>query len=104
MRRKLIPALMLILLAIPAIAADHGAWRNGRPIRVMTQNLYVGADVFRIQEAATPEQVPFVAAEIYETFLATDIGSRAERIAPCARARDTRNLRIFPSGASRSSR
>jgi endonuclease/exonuclease/phosphatase family metal-dependent hydrolase len=47
----------------------------------MTQNLYVGADLFRILEAQAPEDVPFVVAEIFQSILETDFPERAAGIA-----------------------
>jgi endonuclease/exonuclease/phosphatase family metal-dependent hydrolase len=76
-------AVIAFLLALPALAqaADRGQTRNSRPIRVMTQNLYVGADIFRVFQAQTPEEVPFVVAGIWQTIEDTNFPERAARIA-----------------------
>lgn len=50
-------------------------------LSVMTQNLYVGADLFKILEAAAPEDVPLKAAEIFSDIQATDFRQRAAVIA-----------------------
>jgi endonuclease/exonuclease/phosphatase family metal-dependent hydrolase len=73
----------MFLLVLPALAqaADRGQTRNTRPIRIMTQNLYVGADIFHVLEAETPEDVPFVVAGIWQTIEDTDFPERATRIA-----------------------
>jgi endonuclease/exonuclease/phosphatase family metal-dependent hydrolase len=49
-------------------------------LKVMTQNLYVGADLFKILNGA-PEDVPLNAAEIFSDIQATDFHQRAEAIA-----------------------
>jgi len=82
--KRTVPFLMTLLLVTstspPALATDVFL-RPGTPSRVMTQNLYVGADVFRILEAQTPEEVPFVVAEIFQTILDTDFLDRAAGMA-----------------------
>ncbi len=83
MRRVVVRGVLFVLLAVfPAIAfaADHGIAHNGAPVRVMTQNLYVGADILRILQAQTPEQIPFVVAAILQTVRDTDFRERAGRI------------------------
>ena len=71
-----------LLLSFGAVtrADDQNELRAG-PLKVVTQNLYVGADIFRIFEAQTPEDIPFVVAEILGTVFATDFPERAEAIA-----------------------
>lgn len=83
MRRTLKLALIVSLLFLPllALAADRGRTRNVRPIRVMTQNLYVGADIFHVLEAQTPEEVPFIVAGIWQTMEDTNFPERAASIA-----------------------
>jgi hypothetical protein len=62
--------------------ADTAPEENGYAghLKVMTQNLYVGANLFKILEGA-PEDVPFNAAEIFGDIQATDFHQRAEAIA-----------------------
>jgi len=76
-------ALIASVLVLPwvAHAADQGKTRHVLPIRVMTQNLYVGADIFRVFEAQTPEEVPFAVAGIWQTIQDTNFPERAARIA-----------------------
>lgn len=83
MRHTTTVALMAFLVALPVVsqAADRGQTRNAAPIRVMTQNLYVGAEVMRILQAQTPEDVPFIVAEIWQTIHDTDFAERAIRLA-----------------------
>lgn len=75
--------LMLALLMVagavsPALAAD-----TGPKINVMTRNIYLGADIFRVVDAAQtdPSSIPFVVAGVYQTMLYTNFWARAEAIA-----------------------
>lgn len=81
-------SLLIALLISPAVvrAADGGAdqaWSRSLlgSVEVVTQNLYTGADIFRILEAETPEDVPVVVAEILQTVLDTNFPERAEALA-----------------------
>jgi hypothetical protein len=49
-------------------------------VKVMTRNLYLGADIFKIAEAA-PANIPYVVAEVFNTMLYTNFWARAEAIA-----------------------
>lgn len=74
---------LAVSLASAAAAADRGAGPEQRAGRldVMTRNLYVGADIFRIFDAETPEDVPVVVAGILQTVFETDFPARAEALA-----------------------
>ncbi|MCE9670061.1 endonuclease/exonuclease/phosphatase family protein [Myxococcus stipitatus] len=48
---------------------------------VMTRNIYLGGDIFRLAAAQTPEQVPAVAAQLYQTVQATNFPERAKALA-----------------------
>ncbi|MCB2148212.1 MAG: endonuclease/exonuclease/phosphatase family protein [Deltaproteobacteria bacterium] len=52
-------------------------------VKVMTRNLYLGADIFRVVEAAQtdPKSIPLVVADVFETVQATNFYDRAEAIA-----------------------
>lgn len=69
--------------ASSATAADRGGrgHGHGRDVTVMTRNLYVGVDLFRIAAARTPAEVAVVAAAMWRTAQETDFPSRAELIA-----------------------
>lgn len=58
----------------------HKSNRLGK-IQVMTQNLYVGADLLRIINAASPEQVPIAVAQTLAVIKQTNFIERAEVIA-----------------------
>jgi hypothetical protein len=72
--------LCLIILLAPvssSLACDE------IKIKTMTRNLYLGADIFKVVEAAQtdPSQVPYAVAEVYQTMLFTNFWARAEAIA-----------------------
>ncbi len=50
-------------------------------IRVMTYNVYIGADIFQLLGAGSPEEVPIVAAQVFSDIQTTDFFQRAESIA-----------------------
>lgn len=81
-RKRLTTSLVLALalLVVGQSWAHEDRARSGQ-IRAMTQNLYVGADLFRILSVAAPEQVPPVVAEILGIIHQTDFQSRAKAIA-----------------------
>jgi endonuclease/exonuclease/phosphatase family metal-dependent hydrolase len=71
----------LVLGATPLATADEhpGQQVATGNLKVMTQNLYVGADLFKILDPSNP--VPVNAAEIFSDIQATDFWQRAEAIA-----------------------
>ena len=80
--------LVVALLVTPAAvwAGDgHGLERASGgllgQVGVVTQHIYIGADIFRISDAETPEDIPFVVAEILGTVVETSFPQRAEAIA-----------------------
>jgi len=81
MRRTAVLAAVLAVLlpSLATVASAHGL-QAGR-VEVMTRNLYVGADIFRVFDAETPEEVPIVVAGILQTVFETDFPSRAEALA-----------------------
>ena len=50
-------------------------------VTAMTWNVYVGADVDRVLAAESPEQVPLLVAEAFQTLIATNFPERAAAIA-----------------------
>ncbi|MEJ2052190.1 MAG: hypothetical protein P8Y60_20550, partial [Calditrichota bacterium] len=84
---RLLIGLMLALVLVagavsPALAAGKDTVK-GPKINVMTRNLYLGADIFKVVDAAQtdPTSVPFVVAQVYQTMLYTNFWARAEGIA-----------------------
>jgi endonuclease/exonuclease/phosphatase family metal-dependent hydrolase len=64
-----------------AIAKKGGNHKT--QVKVMTRNLYLGADIFRVVEAAQndPGSIPSVVAAVFETVQDTNFYDRAEAIA-----------------------
>ena len=86
------PALRLPLAALPAAAllaaAALAGCDNADPdptaeaeVTVMTRNLYLGADLFTLLQAQTPEQVPALAGALWADVLASDFSARAGALA-----------------------
>ena len=75
--------LVLSMLIIPVTSASALAAQEEPKINAMTYNLYLGADIFKVVEAAQvdPDSVPYVVAEVYQTMLYTNFSARAEAIA-----------------------
>lgn len=85
MRRFLTTCLAVALLMAP-LAAQAGSNSEGRPngvgpVRAMTYNLYVGADIFRIANPEDPRPIPVIVAEIMQIVMATDFPERSHAIA-----------------------
>jgi len=74
-----VAACCLSVASIAGAKSDNDK-ASGR-ISVMTQNLYVGANLFKILEATAPQDVPLKAAEIFSDIQATDFQQRAAVIA-----------------------
>jgi len=53
----------------------------GSAVKVMTRNLYIGADVDRILEAEDASEVPLLALQAYQVMLSTDFNRRADALA-----------------------
>lgn len=64
-----------------AIAKQGGHYKT--QVKAMTRNLYLGADIFKVVEAAQqdPDSVPYAVAEVFQTMQATNFYDRAEAIA-----------------------
>jgi endonuclease/exonuclease/phosphatase family metal-dependent hydrolase len=64
-----------------AIAKKGGNHKT--QVKVMTRNLYLGADIFRVVEAAQndPRTIPYVVADVFQTVQDTNFYDRAEAIA-----------------------
>jgi len=58
----------------------HKNYRQAQ-ISVMTQNLYVGADLLRIVNVSSPQEIPFAAAQTLAVVKDTNFTERAEAIA-----------------------
>ncbi len=78
--KKLLRTLTVTLGALAATLTLPGvASADNEKVKVLTQNLYVGSDLFQI--LTDPRSVPEVAAKIFSDIQMTDFYSRAEVIA-----------------------
>lgn len=79
--------LVVFIVALGLVAPDASAkwWHPPKKINVtvMTRNLYLGADIFRVFEAGLedPDLIPVAVAQVYNTMLFTNFEARAEAIA-----------------------
>jgi len=71
----LITATLLLAAGTAAQAGDEGTFRAG-PLKVMTQNLYVGGDIL-LPLSVPPDQFPVAAAQVIQQILATNYPERA---------------------------
>ncbi|HSJ09620.1 MAG TPA: endonuclease/exonuclease/phosphatase family protein [Longimicrobiales bacterium] len=67
-------------LTTPTFDADATVTPGRGPV-VMTRNMYLGADLDPILEAGSPQQVPFIAANVWATIQGTDPEARAGAMA-----------------------
>jgi endonuclease/exonuclease/phosphatase family metal-dependent hydrolase len=81
----LLVSVLLLSISGMANADPKGNEANARKIDVMTANLYLGADIFRIVEAAAdtenPAAIPLAVTEVFGIVQATNFPERAEAIA-----------------------
>jgi hypothetical protein len=80
MKRKLVFFISIVVGIMIVVAPLSSAVAADPKIKVMTRNLYLGADIFKVVEAA-PANIPFVVAEVFQTMLETNFEARAEAIA-----------------------
>ena len=50
-------------------------------VTVMTRNVYLGADIFRLTQAASPQEIPVIATQIFGTMQANNFPARAGALA-----------------------
>ena len=88
--KKLLLFLGLFIVALGLIAPATTAKRRWtkEKVKVMTRNLYLGADIFKVLEAAqNPDpalgglDVPIAVAELFQTVQYTNFPERAQAIA-----------------------
>jgi endonuclease/exonuclease/phosphatase family metal-dependent hydrolase len=73
----------LLLVILILVAPLSAAMAKETKFKAMSRNLYLGADIFRVVEAAQtdPDSVPYAVADVFQTMLATNFSARAEGIA-----------------------
>ena len=86
-RRSQVGRMVLVLLAgLLVVTASYPAaagppTRFEPPVRMMTRNLYLGADIFAVVNVGDPTLIPVAVAEKYAMTLQNDFAERAEAIA-----------------------
>jgi len=93
MRRMFATATAGALVGALALAAPlpaQAAKKDGGKIKVMTQNLYLGADLFPAVEASAQGTTAFLlaAAKVYQEAMASDFETRAAAFAKTVKAKD----------------
>ncbi len=75
--------LILVLTFLAPLSSGLAAPKAAR-VKVMTRNLYLGADIFKVVQAASdpdPVVLPNTVAQVFQTMLYTNFTARAEAIA-----------------------
>jgi len=72
--------LLTIVFVLPA-EADETSQQGSGPIKVQTWNLYVGADLLRVVNVGSAEEIPIAVAQTHQTIQQTDFPERAQAIA-----------------------
>jgi endonuclease/exonuclease/phosphatase family metal-dependent hydrolase len=80
-RWVVILALALVTAVTATVPASAGAGRGPRPLRVMTQNLYLGASLTPALQATTPSGFLTAVAGIYQSSQENDFSVRAAAVA-----------------------
>ncbi len=82
--RKCLGKMALCLLVIVIIAPISSAMADKNKVKIMTRNLYLGADIFKVVSvagSANPLAVPIAVTEVFQTMQQTNFVERAEAIA-----------------------
>ncbi|MFK7887448.1 MAG: endonuclease/exonuclease/phosphatase family protein [Gammaproteobacteria bacterium] len=78
--RQFVLIALLVCTTVCALANEQGGPPPAEPITIMTRNVYVGADIFRVVNADPVLIVPTI-AEVYATVVATNFAERAQVLA-----------------------
>ncbi|MBN2178601.1 MAG: hypothetical protein JW743_04165 [Deltaproteobacteria bacterium] len=83
MKRKLLFFIAVVVGVMIVVAPLSSAVAADPKINAMTRNLYLGADIFKVVEAAQtdPDTIPYVVADVFQTAMYTNFPARAEAIA-----------------------
>src|SRR5688572_3693591 len=77
-------AMLAAICATAFIAADPTAAQTNpgtRPVKVMTRNLYLGADITRVLRATTSTELAQVVTDVFTMVQSTDFPARAKLLA-----------------------
>lgn len=72
--------LAVVFFTVPVLADEPGN-RGSGPIKVLTQNLYVGADLLRVVDVGSVEEIPGAVAQTLQIIQQTNFPERAKVIA-----------------------
>ena len=72
-------SVLLLIASYPASADTRS--RFDPSVRVMTRNLYVGADIFTVANVPSPNLIPLAVAQTYAMIVHNDFAERAEALA-----------------------
>lgn len=62
-------------------ACDEGPATSSAEVTVMTRNVYLGADIFRVTQADSAQEIPVIAAEVFGIMQQNDYPARAGALA-----------------------
>ena len=74
-------SLALCILAVAVAGCDSEGTGTTADVRVMSQNLYLGADLFLVANEPNPQLVPVRVAELYGSVQASDPAARMAAVA-----------------------
>lgn len=74
-------SLALLALALAVAGCDSGDSGTPATVRVMSQNLYLGADLFLVANESNPQLIPVRVAELYGSVQASDPATRMAAVA-----------------------
>jgi hypothetical protein len=87
--RRLPVILLLTAVALTAACDDTTTVvRETAEVTVMSRNLYLGADIFKVTAATSPQQIPAIVTEIFLTMQVNDFRARAGALAAEIQATD----------------
>jgi endonuclease/exonuclease/phosphatase family metal-dependent hydrolase len=80
-RRRPVLAALLAAAALAAACGESTGPRQSAEVTVMTRNLYLGADIFRVMDAGSAQEIPVVVSTIFQIVQSNDFPARAGALA-----------------------